>query len=70
MGEKLCQIEERNGVESCDLSISFLHTEAALERVLKTGKTRLHLWSKGPFVNYVSILGYLVGQKRAIFAYF
>ena len=25
---------------------------------------------KGPFVNYVSILGYLVGKKRAIFAYF
>ena len=25
---------------------------------------------KGPFVNYVSISGYLVGQKRAIFAYF
>jgi len=26
--------------------------------------------SWGPFVNYVSILGYLVGQKWAIFAYF
>ena len=31
--------------------------------------TRIDL-CKGPFVNYVSILGYLVGQKRAIFAYF
>ena len=26
--------------------------------------------NRGPFINYVSILGYLVGQKRAIFAYF
>ena len=26
--------------------------------------------AKGPFVNYLSILGYLVGQKRAISAYF
>ena len=25
---------------------------------------------KGPFVNYVSILGYLLDQKRGIFAYF
>ena len=25
---------------------------------------------KGPFVNYASILGYLIIQKRAIFAYF
>ena len=26
--------------------------------------------ARGPFVNYVCILGCLVGQKRAIFAYF
>ena len=25
---------------------------------------------RGPFVNYVSILGYLVGQKKAIFCLF
>ena len=36
----------------------------------KRFKTSYVYLDKGPFVNYVSILGYLVGQKRAIFAYF